>query len=610
MTLAEHWLRSFAPVDRRPIYEWAKENVELSAPFVIRGAPDMSISRHLMAPLDALNDDRVRGVNVLAPVRGGKSMIMDLFTAWIVVNQPGPTRVVFQDEKAAKDHAEQRGIRTLKSVKSIARYLPEDANKDRTKEIIFPSMALVYDGPAVSQLQSRGYRYVICDELWKYKPGILAEAKGRLGDFVKMGLDKLLCLSQGSDEGSDWHAQYESGVKHEWMIQCQKCAHPMLPSFRASRDDGTRWGFMFDHVTNEAGLFDIAKIVPTIRFECENCSHPHTWSARLKSEWNRTGQYVPEVTDKNPSFKSYHWTALIDYPWPELTEHYLGALNALKQGSVEPLKAFVQKYPAEFWSDAIAFNADQRPVQVCDVNSEWPEEKFRFMTIDQQAEGVAWYVIRAWAATGESRRLAFGKLYSRDEQREKQLEYRVRDNHVLKDAGFEARRIYAECCDFGWIALKGEDLKDFTHTVVQAGGKRIFVRRSYAPISRGDPERGAAGEGSRFAKLIRWSNPSIGDRLEGLKQGKGVKWSRPAPTTTEEILAEKEYDRQLSAEYKRQKIDKLTGRRSWHWHCPSGNNHLNDCERMQVLAATLTDCLPDLVATNETQAPVAETVES
>ena len=58
-------------------------------------------------------------------------------------------------------------------------------------------------------------------------------------------------------------------------------------------------------------------------------------------------------------------------------------------------------------------------------------------------------------------------------------------------------------------------------------------------------------------------------------------------------MSEEEYNRQMSAEYNKQKVNRVTGRREWIWVCPSGNNHLSDAERMNVVAATILNLLPD-----------------
>jgi hypothetical protein len=64
------------------------------------------------------------------------------------------------------------------------------------------------------------------------------------------------------------------------------------------------------------------------------------------------------------------------------------------------------------------------------------------------------------------------------------------------------------------------------------------------------------------------------------------------PTADEADEMEREYRRQMSAEFKRPKVDKFTGRKVMVWVCPSGNNHAFDCSKMQVLCAMQAGLLP------------------
>ena len=77
--IADQWSGSISSRDRRATAEWSRENVRLVPPLTKTGPFDASISRHLIGPLDALDDDHCREVNVLAPVRGGKTLIADVF---------------------------------------------------------------------------------------------------------------------------------------------------------------------------------------------------------------------------------------------------------------------------------------------------------------------------------------------------------------------------------------------------------------------------------------------------------------------------------------------------------------------------------------------------
>src|SRR5687767_6392684 len=84
--LADNWSRVWKPRDRRPIYEWARENVFLPSRLTRTGAFEVDRSRQFVAPFDALQNDRIREVNILAPVRDGKTLIADVWLPWLVVN--------------------------------------------------------------------------------------------------------------------------------------------------------------------------------------------------------------------------------------------------------------------------------------------------------------------------------------------------------------------------------------------------------------------------------------------------------------------------------------------------------------------------------------------
>jgi hypothetical protein len=46
------------PIDRRPIYEWAAQHVEMPAVLTVQGKFNPSISRHLIEPFHALQNDK------------------------------------------------------------------------------------------------------------------------------------------------------------------------------------------------------------------------------------------------------------------------------------------------------------------------------------------------------------------------------------------------------------------------------------------------------------------------------------------------------------------------------------------------------------------------
>lgn len=588
----------YAVPDIRQTTEWARDNIVLprSSQFTRTGPFDVSISRHLSDPINDLDDDRCRETNILFPVRCGKTLIMEIRVASIIARTPGPTRIVFQDDPAAKDEAELRIWPLIEANEILRSGLPDDRHKNRAQQIIFPSMPLHVSGPSLGSLQSRGYQHIYADEAWQYKDGRMEELRGRLGDYVKMGTDKLMVMSQGGEVGGEWDNQYQRGVIHEWTFQCLACGKYMTPNrWTLKREDGSRWGMMWDKHKLESGLWDIPKVLPTVRFECEHCAHPHIDTARTKSEWNRTGKYQRENTDKDPKRRSYHCTAVIDFPWVVMVDMYLQAVNAWKLGNTTALIKFFQKYTAEMKSEntlieELAFNLRA----TYELKSDWPEEYVRLMTIDRQDEDVYWWTIRAWSKTGRSRRIGFGKAFGATELEHLRDTYKVEPQHTLIDSGFRPKGdhgVYSDCIRYGWIPIKGFAQENgaeklFHHRV---GGSRVL--RSYSEPVLCDPEIGTAGQGSRAVQRVDFSAPTYADRVQNLID-LGL-WEEPK--TDERDPLEIQYRKQMSSEFKKKITVGALRKERLVWVCPSGNNHAFDCAKMQALGATILEILPDQI---------------
>lgn len=599
--LMEGLARGYQVPDIRPTTEWARENIELprSRQFTVTGLFDASISRHLIEPINDGDDDRCRETNVRAPVRAGKTLIMDIRLASIMKRNPGPTRMIFQDDSAAKDQAELRTWPIIEANQCLRDLLPEDRHKNRAQSIILPGMPLHISGPSLNQLQSRGYQNIFADEAWRYKPGTMQEIRGRLGDYVKKGTDKLVVLSQGGDVGSEWDEQCQRGVLHEWEFQCQSCGKYMMANrWTLKREDGSRWGMMWDKFKTEGGLWDIPKVLPTVRFECEHCGHPHIDGTRVKSEWNRTGRYHIEDTTKDRKRRTYHWTAVIDYPWAELVELYLHAVNAWSMGNPLPLIQFFQKYTAEMKSENSLIEEMSFGIRATyEVNSAWPDEAVRLMTIDRQDEDVYWWSIRAWALDGRSRRLGFGKAYGATELEQIRDTNKVDPSRTLIDSGFKPKGdhgVYSICIRYGWVPVKGMAQENGLEKFFWHQTNKGRVQRTYSEPVLCDPEMGTGDQGSRQVERADFSSPTYADRVQNMID-LGL-WEEPKIEKPDAL--EIQYRKQMAAEYKKRIVVGKLGKERTVWVCPSGNNHAFDLAKMQALGATILEILPDEL-TNE-----------
>lgn len=592
MTLEEVWQRGTRPSDRRPIHEWAREQVELPAVLTKRGHFDASSSRHFIEPLAALKDDRIREVNVMAPVRSGKSLIADIAGIWAVPHEHASVLRIFADDWQAKEHAEIRLWPMLRACPDFAPLLQVSRHRLRTQELILANgLPFFIQGPALGGLQAKGWKWVTLDEPWQYKPGTIGEAKARMGDFVRTQNNKLLCISQGGEEGSDWDLQFSSGRLHEWNVACMSCGQLFAPTWRATRDDGSRWGMVFEAIRDPAGGpgYDIERALASMRVECPHCRHPHLDTETTRGAWNTSGRFIAEGEASRFSRVSFHWNALIDYPWAELVREWLEARSAAHVGNFIPTVQFFQKRLAWHKSTSTAHEGHQAftriAIELEDPKEKlWPEEAARLFTLDRQAEDIYWGTIRAWArGTGESRRVWWGKLFGPAEIEAVREKYGVQRNRVLIDSGYKPKGdqgVYADCIRFGWIALKGADEPYFWHVEKTGPNKGKRVQKLYAPLSWGEPEQGALR--NRKAPLIRFAAAAAAEKVHELIDRR--QWIEPADRDDD---LEREYRAQMAAEFKRRRTNTFTGRVDWVWVCPSGNNHAFDCAKEQIAGAWL-----------------------
>jgi hypothetical protein len=610
ISIADAWNRLMSPPDRREIYEWGHENVELPPGLTRSGKFSVEGSRHFILPFRALKSDRVRVVMLLASVRGGKTIIIDVFVPWAIANDNYSFLWLMQTQLIAKSHAETRQWPILDQCPPIIPLLPANRHKKRTEEIIFANgMELRMRGPSLGNLQSRGYKGVIGDECWMYDPGILSEAEARLGDFKKIEASKFVLLSQGGEPDSDWDRMFKGGVLFVWHVRCQnpECGKFIQPVWTGIHEDGTRHGVVYDTIMAEDGSIDEDRTASSVRYVCPHCGHAHPDTEATRKAWNETGEYLDSlgrVVDAKyplPERCAITYWAIIDWPWRELVKLWLQAMAATKIGDYSLLIIFCQKYLAEMKGEAniheSALEFARRKVdRKAPKDPSFPGVIARFLSADRQSEDRYWVTIRDWAENGESMRVWFGMVYSEAEIRAKQEEYGIEeDTWVVIDSGYRPKGdagVYAACIRYGWIAAKGDDAPHFIHIVDDPDnpGQRIRVLRPFAPPTHGDPFEGDphGREGRAVCDLVRFSSSAMKDRVSALIT-RGL-WMEPADVDDQKLEAE--YRRQMSSEFRRRTWNPRKSRHEEMWVCPSGNNHAFDCSAMQVLCAMQAGLLP------------------
>ncbi len=610
INLAESWASNFTPPDNREIWEWAADFVRLPSILTRTGKFSIEGSNHFKAPLEALRHDSVRGVRILKPIRGGGSLIADLFASWAIANRNTGLLWVFQDEVIAEKYAEARFFPIIENCAPIARLMPSDANKKRKRDVLLSSgKQVTLQGPAWGGLQSFGFQTVINDEPWLYKPGVLAQAKGRMQDFVKQESNKYLAISQGGEEEGEWAAEYGLGEEYVFSVPCDGCGVFFAPEWTIRAADRSMAGIVYDEVKYPNGEYNRAATAASVRYRCHHCGHEHANTNSVRARWVQRGKHVcvrtGQAWDKAspPPEVSFRWSGLIDNPWAGLVGEWLAANEAKKTGNLAPLIAFLQKKMALMRSERSIHDSElaftRVSVQLTSPTDSIYSGEIRILTADRQKDDLYWVMIRAWAPSGgRSRRLWFGKCFSENEIDAKREEFSIDPSCTIIDSGYHARGdrgVYAACIRFGWVAAKGDgNVDSFLHEIPQQyGSPSLRVQKLFSPTKYVDPGETAGSVRGRYAPLVRFASNPIADRVHALIQ-RGL-WEEPE--VQEDDPLEREYRIQMTDEYKKVVSERvggvLTGRKKWVWVSRRDNNHAFDDAKMQVLAAIHMGILPD-----------------
>lgn len=615
--LDEAWANAFAPLDRRPIYEWAADEVMMPTIITKRdpktGRFTIEGSAHFKAPLEALQHGRVRGVRILKPVRGGGTLIADLYVPWAISQDNASVLWVFQNDAIAKRHAETRQKPICESVRAIGELKSVDRHKTRTTDMVLADgRPYSLQGPAFGGLQSVGYQVVVLDECHCYEPGVISEAIGRLGDALKVQRSKLLAISQGGEESSEWDLLYCEGEEFLWHVQCQGCGEYISLEWSRRQENGAKAGMVYDEIRGGDGRIDREATAATARYVCHHCGHAHAPGAGTLIAWDKTGKYISTQTGADfdplcpPTEVSFRWTALVDFPWDELVKLWLTAMDAKRLGNYAPMVAFFQKRMSLMRSENSMHDVDIsfKRVTPPDVTKELlPGELDRFLTFDRQKEDEFWVQARAWFEGGRSIRLWAGRLFSFEDIEQKRIELGIEPQCVGGDSGYRPKGddgVYRACIKYGWVALKGVgEVAGFWHTQKPRfrGDPPQRVFRPWAPVAYGDPGMGTTEQGQTHCVLIRFSSDGVSDKLEDLL--KAGLWEEPEEGD-EPSEDDREYRIQMAAEWPKYIRDKNTGRTRRVYVCPSGNNHQRDCAKEQILCAMVSGVMPSDFELSET----------
>jgi hypothetical protein len=585
--LERAWQTGLRKPDNRSMVEWAHENLTLPASYAVQGRFDISVNRPLEAVFDAIQNPLINKVRFRKPPRFGGSLIADIAIPWICVNDPGPIMWNWQTDSDAKAHMKEKAWALWNSCKPFRALLPPGRHDRTNTEIYFGPFFMVCQGANLSNLQSKGVRWMFNDELWlPVWQELYGHAEARVGDFKKSGSYKIVDVSQAGNakdiEDRNWH----EGHRARWGYLAPDGKHYPL-EFSGKREDGTRYGLIWnDDAKREDGTYNIQRAVETCRYVCRHTGKEWFDKPGTQAEWNRDGKYIIGRTDGPASTVSFAVNGLLNYTMADLVEKKIKAMEMASYGDMSEMRDYKQKYECQPWEElnlTVTLSSARTNYLYRDFanGEQWEGEARRAMMMDRQggARGDIphrWVEIRAFQADGASRQLYFGRVNTKESCRELQLKFKIPDRCVWQDGNFEKHEVFKECSEYGWLAVFGTDQKEWAHFSKNPGSAEpTKVVLPYSPIGTAE----VAGSKLR-ANYLAFNVDYISDVTANLLAGRGVAWEHPddwSPEHKEHIMAE-------------HKVEKKAGVFKWE-KIGSRPNHGLDTTRYHVCFALVVKLL-------------------
>jgi hypothetical protein len=583
--LFEAALRSLlAPDPDGDIIDWLEKNIK-NVPYSPQPGPFRIESTPYLAPiLRALQDPEVETIVVMGNVQSGKSMVLELWSAFVPSRTPGPMLLLQDVDLNAQDWQQTR-LRPLWENTPPTRDRLSQAERSKWHTTQFErNVTWVLGANNERNLQRRSIRFLGGDECWQWPKGHLKQALARRTAFTWQG--KSVFVSQGGVEGDEFTDLFNSTDRSEWSFKCVSC--------------GTRQAFEWVQIkypadAKTANGWDLDKVRAGTTYECKHCKHIYLDRNSVRAEMSVGAEYVPINLNAPKGRRGFHFNSLAmlwGLSWGDLAVECIEASQSFDDhGEESKRKDFKQKRLALPWSDdpddyggevlpsgylmgeewsdeAANFNGKLCPPPFTDEDRTKPMfNRLRFLAVDVQRKGF-YGVVRSWSVEGRSRLVWWGYMDSWEDVRNEQRRWGVPDTFVFVDSGDGPNmdEVYRNCASYGWNATKGSGNNEFPWKVSTPYGVKIAYR-PYSPAK-------VVQVGKQSCRMFMFSNLVLKDSITRLRR---------AGLHTYPQDAGEEYRKQMQSEH-RTRTD--AGKPIW-LQIGERANHLWDCEVIGMLPALM-----------------------
>jgi phage terminase large subunit GpA-like protein len=395
------------PPERMKVSEWAARYRRLRAGATARpGAYRLEMAPYAAEVLDSYLEPGVEEVSTMFAAQTGKSTISEIIVGYVIDQDPSPIMWLMPREQ---DYHLVHGTRILPMIEDspqLSKHLTGRADDVSQEGIQFDTCRLYYAAArSTGSIKGRAIRVLLPDEIDEMpdtpQGDPLSMAKQRTNTYSSRRF--ILNSSTPTVPTGKIAKKWEQSDKRRWHVPCPHCGAYQVITWKQVRWDG----FTETELARAA-----AHIV------CEACGE--RINERERVEMVRAGVWVPEgatvdengvVHDPNPPrrHRGYHLPAMYSLLMTlgELVERFLTEDEAdfTRQMLAEPY---------DVKADGVDVGAIRERIRDDHKRGEVPKEATLLTAgIDVQGHKLGlFYVVRAWAPSGESWLVAAGR--SRD----------------------------------------------------------------------------------------------------------------------------------------------------------------------------------------------------
>ena len=592
----------FATLSRPPemtVWEWLEQNVTLSeresqsepGKFSTRSRP------YMREPLDCFRNKKVTDLVLCFGTQTGKTMTVMGGAGYRIAVDPMNALWVMPNRDLCKSFTQNRWFPFIENCAPLAAMKPGGAERHlwTRLEQFFARSTLTWVGSnSPANLASRPAGLVLMDETDKFElksdreAGALQNAEERTKAFPYPL--RVKTSTPSTRHGEIWK-EFEMGDQRYFFLPCPHCKEMIRLEWGQ-----VRWWDQDESESKTNGDWDLEKVRRNTYYRCQKCEQKIYDSQ--KTAMLREGVWIPTATNGLLGRRSYHLNSLYaplkETQWGNLAVKWL-----MTKGSATRRQAFINSTLAEPWDNELL--VDDETINVITYSpSELPEDRIPIMTVDVQ-ENHFWVIVRCWGnpkmeGGQQSWLLHEGRIETIEEVEKLARDYNVDPKRVALDMAHKPNTVCSILIRNGWRGLWGSDKGGFLHSGI--GADRVI--KDYSPIQYRDPHLGTVNQSdsNQKAMFVYWSNDRIKDRLAVLRAG--GRWHVNANVS-------KAYIHQINAEQKESKRSPVTGRITYFWKRVRKDNHMFDCEAMQVALALVGGVLED--DTGAPEVPVQATLD-